>query len=94
MKRRKRKTVRRPRRVTSHAAAVKFFMKHAGSSYIPGKETRAQGKRRSAIALANKGYVLDGKDVFYVTPYSRTSKRILGEERLRVLAQIEELEDL
>jgi hypothetical protein len=39
-----------------------------------------------------KGYVIDGTDVFYVTPYSRTSKRILGDERATVLAQVEELE--
>ena len=31
---------------------VKFFMKHAGVSYQPGKETRAQGTRRGAKALA------------------------------------------
>jgi hypothetical protein len=37
---------------TAHARAVSYFMKHAGSSYMPGKETRAQGKRRGAIKLA------------------------------------------
>lgn len=40
------------RKTTSHAAAVRFFSKHAGSSYTPGKETPAQGKRRGAIMLA------------------------------------------
>jgi hypothetical protein len=40
------------RKPTAHARAVSFFMKHAGSSYMPGKETRAQGKRRGAIKLA------------------------------------------
>lgn len=32
--------------------AVAFFYKHAGSSYTPGKETKAQGQRRGAKALA------------------------------------------
>src|SRR5277367_5306292 len=41
------------RKTTAHAAAVKFFYKHAGSSYTPGKETKAQGKRRGAQALAH-----------------------------------------
>ena len=41
------------RKTTSHMAAVKFFSKNAGSSYTPGKETRAQGKRRGAQALAH-----------------------------------------
>lgn len=31
---------------------VKFFMEQAGESYQPGKETRAQGRRRGAEALA------------------------------------------
>lgn len=29
-----------------------FFLKHAGSSYYPGKETPAKGNRRNAKALA------------------------------------------
>ena len=37
---------------TSHARAVAFFMRHAGWSYAAGKETKAQGRRRGAIALA------------------------------------------
>jgi len=40
------------RKQTAHSRAVAFFMKHAGSSYMPGKETRAQGKRRGAARLA------------------------------------------
>lgn len=40
------------RSATPTAKAVAFFYKHAGSSYRPGKETKAQGKRRGAIALA------------------------------------------
>lgn len=40
-------------KTTAHAAAVKFFYKHAGSSYMPGKETPAQGKRRGAKRLAH-----------------------------------------
>jgi hypothetical protein len=32
--------------------AVEFFYKHAGWGYMPGKETKAQGRRRGAILLA------------------------------------------
>lgn len=32
--------------------AIQFFVKHAGYSYKPGKETPAQGRRRTAISLA------------------------------------------
>ena len=31
---------------------TKFFIEHAGVSYRPGKETKAQGRRRGAEALA------------------------------------------
>lgn len=40
------------RKQTAYAKAVQFFSKHAGGSYTPGKETRAQGKRRLAQRLA------------------------------------------
>ena len=40
--------------------AVRFFEEHAGSSYTPGKETKAQGRRRGAEALARaEQYALD-----------------------------------
>lgn len=45
------KRVRKDKR-SSEQKAVAFFYKNAGSSYTPGKETRAQGKRRGAQALA------------------------------------------
>ena len=32
--------------------AIQFFIEHAGYSYKPGKETPAQGRRRTAISLA------------------------------------------
>jgi hypothetical protein len=41
------------RKVTPHEQAVRFFYRNAGISYNPAKETREQGKRRSARALAN-----------------------------------------
>jgi hypothetical protein len=43
----------RPDKRSSEQKVVSFFMKHAGSSYTPGKETKAQGKRRGAVALAH-----------------------------------------
>ena len=36
----------------NRASAVKFFIRHAGSGYDPKKETKAQGRRRGAVALA------------------------------------------
>jgi len=57
------------RKPTAHARAVAFFMKHAGSSYMPGKETRAQGKRRGAARLAKaekeaaaRGWTVEWRD--------------------------------
>jgi len=32
--------------------AERFFWQHAGYGYAPGRETRAQGRRRGAVALA------------------------------------------
>ena len=40
--------------------AVRFFEEHAASGYTPGKETKAQGRRRGAEALARaEQYALD-----------------------------------
>lgn len=33
--------------------AVRFFMEHAGGTYTPAKETAAQGRYRTALALAS-----------------------------------------
>lgn len=51
-KARRRKPIRKPRSTSAHANAVKFFYKHAGWGYTPGKETKAQGRRRGAVLLA------------------------------------------
>jgi hypothetical protein len=48
----RRKSPAKKRTPTSHSKAVAFFMKWAGWGYTPGKETKAQGRRRGAIALA------------------------------------------
>ncbi len=40
------------RRVSAQGKAVAFFRKHAGYGYDPAKETEAQGRTRTARALA------------------------------------------
>ena len=41
------------RRRSRSSSAKSFFYKHAGWGYAPGKETKAQGRRRGAKLLAH-----------------------------------------
>ena len=76
---------------------VKAF--YNGKVYDMGHvgDDRKKQYRFAAMRISDnnaKGYVIDGKDVFYVTPYSRTSKKVTGDERQSVLNQVEELENV
>lgn len=44
--------------------AVLFFETHAGTSYMPGKETKEQGQRRSALALARAEKIAQRKGFY------------------------------
>lgn len=43
---------------------------------------------------AKQGYVLDGTKLYFLSPASRMAKLVSGEERTRVLAEIENLKEV